>query len=99
VKVVLVPGGHVMTVAFAIGLSIQELKRYLASELRVHTEVLQLCLNSESLFLQVIQNYKRNHSHCVNQLLLPCIICQTLHNYLFYNYQGLMSFIEASENI
>ncbi|XP_072241428.1 IQ motif and ubiquitin-like domain-containing protein [Leuresthes tenuis] len=46
VKVVLVPGGHVMTVAFAIGLSIQELKRYLASELRVHMEVLQLCLNN-----------------------------------------------------
>ncbi|KAM7397307.1 hypothetical protein PAMP_020291 [Pampus punctatissimus] len=45
VKVVLVPEGHVMTVAFAIGLSIQELKRHLASELRVPAEVLQLSLD------------------------------------------------------
>uniref|UniRef100_A0A3Q3A938 IQ motif and ubiquitin domain containing n=1 Tax=Kryptolebias marmoratus TaxID=37003 RepID=A0A3Q3A938_KRYMA len=49
VKVVLVPQGHVMTVAFAIGLSIQELKCHLASELRVPTEVLQLTLDGESL--------------------------------------------------
>ncbi|XP_068423568.1 IQ motif and ubiquitin-like domain-containing protein isoform X2 [Clinocottus analis] len=45
VKVVLVPGGHVMTVAFAIGLSIQELKRHLAAELRVPAEVLQISLD------------------------------------------------------
>ncbi|XP_042266721.1 IQ and ubiquitin-like domain-containing protein isoform X2 [Thunnus maccoyii] len=45
VKVVLVPEGHVMTVAFAIGLSIQELKRHLASELRVPAEVLQISLD------------------------------------------------------
>lgn len=45
VKVVLVPGGHVMTVAFAIGLSIQELKRPLAAELRVPTEVLQISVD------------------------------------------------------
>uniref|UniRef100_A0A8C2YZK6 Ubiquitin-like domain-containing protein n=1 Tax=Cyclopterus lumpus TaxID=8103 RepID=A0A8C2YZK6_CYCLU len=45
VKVMLVPGGHVMTVAFAIGLSIQELKRHLASELRVPAEVLQISLD------------------------------------------------------
>ncbi|KAM9753714.1 IQ motif and ubiquitin-like domain-containing protein [Menidia menidia] len=44
VKVVLVPEGHVMTVAFPIGLSIQELKRHLASELRTQTEGLQLHL-------------------------------------------------------
>uniref|UniRef100_A0A3B5B2X6 IQ motif and ubiquitin domain containing n=1 Tax=Stegastes partitus TaxID=144197 RepID=A0A3B5B2X6_9TELE len=47
VKVVLVPEGHVMTVAFAIGLSIQELKRHLASELRVPVEVLQVSLDEE----------------------------------------------------
>ncbi|XP_041852189.1 IQ and ubiquitin-like domain-containing protein [Melanotaenia boesemani] len=47
VKVVLVPEGHVMTVAFAIGLSIQELKRHLASELRVPVEVLQLSLDDK----------------------------------------------------
>uniref|UniRef100_UPI0037E70651 IQ motif and ubiquitin-like domain-containing protein n=1 Tax=Semicossyphus pulcher TaxID=241346 RepID=UPI0037E70651 len=45
VKVVLVPEGHVMTVAFAIGLSIEELKRHLASELRVPSEVLQISLD------------------------------------------------------
>ncbi|XP_054862845.1 IQ and ubiquitin-like domain-containing protein isoform X2 [Amphiprion ocellaris] len=45
VKVVLVPEGHVMTVAFAIGLSIQELKCHLASELRVPVEVLQISLD------------------------------------------------------
>ncbi|KAK2880549.1 IQ motif and ubiquitin-like domain-containing protein isoform X1 [Channa argus] len=47
VKVVLVPEGHVMTVAFAIGLSIQELKRYFASELRVPPEVLQISLDGK----------------------------------------------------
>ncbi|XP_031721978.1 IQ and ubiquitin-like domain-containing protein [Anarrhichthys ocellatus] len=45
VKVVLVPGGHVMTVAFAIGLSVQELKLHLAAELRVPAEVLQISLD------------------------------------------------------
>lgn len=45
VKVVLVPAGHVMTVAFAIGLSIQELKRLLAAELRVPAEVLQISVH------------------------------------------------------
>ncbi|CAJ1056035.1 IQ and ubiquitin-like domain-containing protein [Xyrichtys novacula] len=45
VKVVLVPEGHVMTVAFAIGLSIKELKCHLASELRVPAEVLQISLD------------------------------------------------------
>ncbi|XP_005814188.1 IQ and ubiquitin-like domain-containing protein isoform X1 [Xiphophorus maculatus] len=45
VKVVLVPGGHVMTMAFAIGLTIEEMKHHLASELKVPLEVLQLYLN------------------------------------------------------
>ncbi|XP_074489632.1 IQ motif and ubiquitin-like domain-containing protein isoform X1 [Sebastes fasciatus] len=45
VKVVLVPEGHVMTVAFAIGLSILELKLHLAAELRVPAEVLQISLD------------------------------------------------------
>ncbi|XP_008409464.1 IQ and ubiquitin-like domain-containing protein isoform X2 [Poecilia reticulata] len=45
VKVLLVPGGHVMTMAFAIGLSIEEIKHHLASELKVPLEVLQLYLN------------------------------------------------------
>ncbi|KAK5609703.1 hypothetical protein CRENBAI_026249 [Crenichthys baileyi] len=45
VKVLLVPGGHVMTMAFAIGLSIEEIKHHLASELKVPLEVLQLSLD------------------------------------------------------
>uniref|UniRef100_A0A8C6SSX9 IQ motif and ubiquitin domain containing n=1 Tax=Neogobius melanostomus TaxID=47308 RepID=A0A8C6SSX9_9GOBI len=45
--VVLVPEGHVMTVAFAIGLSIQELKLHLASELRVPPEVLRIAIDVE----------------------------------------------------
>ncbi|XP_058500700.1 IQ and ubiquitin-like domain-containing protein isoform X1 [Solea solea] len=49
VKVLLVPEGHVMTVAFVIGLSIQELKGQLASELRVPVEVLQLSLDGRVL--------------------------------------------------
>lgn len=50
VKLVLVPEGHVMTVAFAIGLRIQELKRHLASELRVPAEVLQISLDGMICF-------------------------------------------------
>nr|XP_046251051.1 IQ and ubiquitin-like domain-containing protein [Scatophagus argus] len=49
VKLVLVPVGHVMTVAFAIGLSIHELKRHLASELRVPAEVLQISLDGRAV--------------------------------------------------
>ncbi|XP_012730407.2 IQ and ubiquitin-like domain-containing protein isoform X1 [Fundulus heteroclitus] len=45
VKILLVPGGHVMTMAFAIGLSVEEVKHHLASELKVPLEVLQLSLN------------------------------------------------------
>ncbi|XP_070828220.1 IQ motif and ubiquitin-like domain-containing protein isoform X2 [Chaetodon trifascialis] len=49
VKVVLVPEGHVMTVAFAIGLSIEELKRHLAAELRVPAEVLQISVDGRAV--------------------------------------------------
>ncbi|KAI3371743.1 hypothetical protein L3Q82_023600 [Scortum barcoo] len=49
VKLVLVPEGHVMTVAFAIGLRIQELKQHLASELRVPAEVLQISLDGRAV--------------------------------------------------
>ncbi|XP_047238334.1 IQ and ubiquitin-like domain-containing protein isoform X4 [Girardinichthys multiradiatus] len=45
VKVLLMPGGHVMTMAFAIGLSIEEIKHHLAYELKVPLEVLQLSLD------------------------------------------------------
>lgn len=61
VKVVLVPEGHVMTVAFAIGLSIQELKYHLASELRVPSEVLQISLDGTvSLSLTTITGVENN---------------------------------------
>lgn len=49
VKLVLVPEGHVMTVAFAIGLTIRDLKQYLASKLRVPVEVLQISLDGTNL--------------------------------------------------
>lgn len=50
VKVLLVPEGHVMTVAFAIGLSVQELKHHFASELRVPPEVLRISLDGKIEF-------------------------------------------------
>lgn len=52
VKVVLVPDGHVMTVAFPIRLSIQDLKCLLASELRVPVEVLRISLDGTEYFLR-----------------------------------------------
>lgn len=51
VKVVLVPDGHVMTMAFPIRLSIQDLKCLLASELRVPAEVLRISLDGTEHFL------------------------------------------------
>ena len=45
------PEGHVMTVAFAIGLSIQELKLHLAAELRVPAEVLQISVDGTSVVI------------------------------------------------
>lgn len=45
VKVVLVPEGHVITVAFPIGHRIQDLKHHLGSELQVPAEVLLLSLD------------------------------------------------------
>lgn len=69
VKVVLVPEGHVMTVAFAIGFSIQELKRHLALELRVPAEVLHISLDGTvcliltgRLFLFTVNNKSKCES-------------------------------------
>ncbi|KAM4601694.1 IQ motif and ubiquitin-like domain-containing protein [Polymixia lowei] len=45
VKIILVPEGHVMTMAFAIGLCILDLKHHFASELKVPAEVLQISLD------------------------------------------------------
>ncbi|KAM4734897.1 IQ motif and ubiquitin-like domain-containing protein isoform 2-T2 [Anableps anableps] len=49
VKVLLMPEGHVMTMAFAIGVSIEEIKHHLASELKVPLAVLQLSMNGRVL--------------------------------------------------
>ncbi|XP_033941493.1 IQ motif and ubiquitin-like domain-containing protein isoform X2 [Pseudochaenichthys georgianus] len=48
-QVVLVPEGHVMTVAFAIGLSIAQLKLHLANELRVPADVLHIFLDGRAV--------------------------------------------------
>ena len=43
----MVPEGQVMTMAFAIGLSIEELKLHFAEELKVPAEVLHVSWNSK----------------------------------------------------
>ncbi|XP_041692549.2 LOW QUALITY PROTEIN: IQ and ubiquitin-like domain-containing protein [Coregonus clupeaformis] len=45
VKIMLMPEGHVMTMAFAIGLTIKELKFHFANELKVPSEVIQISLS------------------------------------------------------
>ncbi|XP_012994505.1 IQ and ubiquitin-like domain-containing protein isoform X3 [Esox lucius] len=45
VKIMLMPEGHMMTMAFAIGLSIKELKCNFSNELKVPTEVIQISLS------------------------------------------------------
>ncbi|XP_056137576.1 IQ and ubiquitin-like domain-containing protein [Lampris incognitus] len=47
VKVILVPEGNVLTEAFVIGLSIQQLKHHFARELKVPAEVLQIFLDGD----------------------------------------------------
>ncbi|XP_067091331.1 IQ motif and ubiquitin-like domain-containing protein [Osmerus mordax] len=44
VKVMLMPEGNMMTMAFAIGLSIKDLKRHFANQLKVPSEVIQISL-------------------------------------------------------
>ncbi|XP_038873938.1 IQ and ubiquitin-like domain-containing protein [Salvelinus namaycush] len=42
VKIMLMPEGHMMTMAFAIGLTVKELKYHFANELKVPSEVIQI---------------------------------------------------------
>lgn len=51
VKVLLVPEGHMMTVAFTIGLTTQDLKNHFANELRVPSDFIQITLNGDHTLL------------------------------------------------
>lgn len=42
------PDGHMMTIAFAIGLTIQDLKEHFSNELKVPSDVIQILLNGKS---------------------------------------------------
>lgn len=42
VKILLMPEGHMMTMAFAIGLTVKELKYHFANELKVPSELIQI---------------------------------------------------------
>ncbi|XP_048877784.1 IQ and ubiquitin-like domain-containing protein isoform X3 [Brienomyrus brachyistius] len=45
VKIMFLPDGHMMTIAFAIGLTIQDLKEHFSNELKVPSDVIQILLN------------------------------------------------------
>ncbi|XP_076863418.1 solute carrier family 13 member 1 isoform X2 [Brachyhypopomus gauderio] len=47
VKILLMPEGNMMTMAFTIGLTTQDLKNHFASELRVPSDIIQITLNGE----------------------------------------------------
>ncbi|XP_057693499.1 IQ and ubiquitin-like domain-containing protein [Corythoichthys intestinalis] len=47
IKLLLMPGGHIMTATLAIGLSVQELKHHFATELNVPAGALSLSLNGQ----------------------------------------------------
>ncbi|KAI4873594.1 hypothetical protein NFI96_008799, partial [Prochilodus magdalenae] len=47
VKVLLMPEGHMMTMAFTIGLTSQDLKNHFANELRVPSDIIQITLNGQ----------------------------------------------------
>ncbi|XP_028813606.1 IQ and ubiquitin-like domain-containing protein [Denticeps clupeoides] len=49
VKIMLMPDGHMMTVAFTIGLSTEELKKRFAAKLKVPPEVIQLHLDGTAV--------------------------------------------------
>lgn len=42
------PDGHMMTIAFAIGVTTRELKEHFANELKVPSRVIQLSLDGKS---------------------------------------------------
>ncbi|XP_062404102.1 IQ and ubiquitin-like domain-containing protein isoform X2 [Sardina pilchardus] len=47
VKIMLMPEGHMMTIAFTIGVTTRELKDHFANELKVPSEVIQLSLDGK----------------------------------------------------
>lgn len=49
VKIMLMPDGHMMTIAFAIGVTTRELKEHFANELKVPSGVIHLSLDGKSL--------------------------------------------------
>ncbi|MCI4381860.1 hypothetical protein PGIGA_G00256870 [Pangasianodon gigas] len=49
VKILLMPEGHMMTVAFTIGLTTQDLKNHFANELRVPSDFIQITLNGNAV--------------------------------------------------
>ncbi|XP_026874591.2 IQ and ubiquitin-like domain-containing protein isoform X2 [Electrophorus electricus] len=49
VKILLMPEGHMMTKAFIIGLTTQDLKNHFASELRVPSDVIKITLNGKAV--------------------------------------------------
>ncbi|XP_017340179.1 IQ and ubiquitin-like domain-containing protein isoform X1 [Ictalurus punctatus] len=49
VKILLMPEGHMMTVAFMIGLTIQDLKNHFANELRVPSDLIHIILNGNAV--------------------------------------------------
>ncbi|KAF4081393.1 hypothetical protein AMELA_G00160860 [Ameiurus melas] len=49
VKILLMPEGHMMTVAFMIGLTTQDLKNHFANELRVPSDFIHITLNGNAV--------------------------------------------------
>ncbi|XP_072529817.1 IQ motif and ubiquitin-like domain-containing protein [Salminus brasiliensis] len=49
VKILLMPEGHMMTMAFTIGLTTQDLKNHFANELRVPSDIIQITLNGKAI--------------------------------------------------
>ncbi|XP_062858594.1 IQ and ubiquitin-like domain-containing protein isoform X4 [Trichomycterus rosablanca] len=49
VKILLMPDGHMMTVAFSIGLTTQDLKNHFANELRVPADIIQITLDGKAV--------------------------------------------------
>ncbi|XP_049330548.1 IQ and ubiquitin-like domain-containing protein isoform X2 [Astyanax mexicanus] len=49
VKILIMPEGHMMTMAFTIGLTAQDLKNHFASELRVPSDIIQIKLNGVAI--------------------------------------------------
>lgn len=51
VKIMLMPEGHMMTIAFTIGVTTRELKDHFANELKVPSEIIRLSLDGRIFYL------------------------------------------------